>query len=70
MDKEKNKLTPAQLRVLLDKLNELYEVAYTRGDNSPQYDHLVIDGVRLKVGYNFDAPRDPITIRIVRKGEI
>lgn len=69
MSTNNNRLTPAQLRIILERLNELYEEAQNKGDNSPQYDQITIDGIRVKVGYHFDAPRDPITIRIVRKGE-
>lgn len=65
------KLTPDQLRMLLDELLKLYSEAYANKNETPHYEHIKTGNRRVKVGYHFDNPNpnELISIRIIDKGE-
>lgn len=65
------KLTPNQLRVLMDELLKLYSEAYDAKNEAPRYEHVGVGSRRVKVGYHFDSlnPNEPMSIRIIDKGD-
>ena len=72
MSVNKIKMTPEQLRIVVDRIIQSYEEDYKKGQiNNPHYEQSSVNGHRFKIGYMPGVDRKTIIdIRITDKGNM